>query len=233
MRTPRYFRLLITSLVLFCVHGAASAAPDPLACDDDKNDAAALKTAPHCATRVNPHVLTVNYQGGVKRFEDQPPYQEAFGGAHWYYCGYVPALRAHLVGKNENALFSGVLLLDDTGQMVDAGQSIYPSPDGKSFLAIRQEQGKEDSLWLVAERSGKTLWDGYAALFRMAIEKPGGKPVEQVDTWYKDPFWTEGGVLQATAVCNPPGTLGVANLVSDGGTWRWQTNVQCTPPRGR
>lgn len=206
-----------------------------MTCGDGKNEATALKTAPQGATRASPHVLTVKYQGGAKRFEDQPPYQEAFGGAHWYYCGYVPALRAHLVGKNENALFSGVLLLDDTGQLVDAGQSIYPSPDGKSFLAIRQEQGKEDSLWLVAERSGKTLWDGYAALFRMVIEKPGRKPVEQVDTWYKDPFWTDGGVLQATAVCNPPGTEGIASLVSDGGTWRWQTNLRCTPtaPRGR
>jgi hypothetical protein len=192
-------------------------------------DRAPVKTAPHGAQRLSPHLLTVNYQGGVKRFEDQPPYQEAFGGVHWYYCGYIPALRAHLIGRNEKNFFSGVLLLDDSGQLVNAGQTVHPSPDGKSFLAERQQNNEQDSQWLVAERSGKTFWDGFAAVYRMVREKPGGKPVEQVATWYKLPYWTEGGALRATAVCNPPEAEGVANFVLLDGTWRWQTDLRCTP----
>lgn len=230
LKTQLHLRFLLTSLLLCCGSGTAIAASDPLTCGDYMNDSAILKMAPQAAKRLSPHVLTVNYQKGVKRFVDQPPYQEAFAGAHWYYCAYVPALRAHLIGKNEDDLFSGVLLLFDTGQLVKAGQSVYPSPDGKWFLAERQVNGEDGSEWLVAERSGKVLWDGYAGVLRMVTETPGSKPVAHVAMSFEQPHWTEDGVLQATAVCSsPPEAKGIASFVSDRGIWKWQTNLQCSP----
>jgi hypothetical protein len=228
--TQRPLRFLISSFLLCLGHAAAIAAPASLTCGDYMDDRAALELAPMGAKRLNAHVLTVNYQGGVKRFVDQPPYQEAFAGAHWYYCGYLPELRAHLIGKNEEDLFSGVLLLDDTGQLVNAGQSVHPSPDGKRFLAERQQNGEDGSEWLVAERSGKSLWDGYAGVLRMQVEKPGTEPVAYVVTSFEQPRWAEDGVLRAKAVCtDAPQAEGVATLVSDQGKWRWQTDLQCRP----
>jgi hypothetical protein len=226
--SPR-LRTSIACLMLCAASAVAMAAPEQVSCDDYMNDAAAVKTAPHGAPRSSPHLLTVNYQGGVKRFQDQPPYQEAFAGAHWYYCGYAPALRAHLIGKNEDDLFSGVLLLDDTGQLVDAGQRVYPSPDGKWFLAERQQSGEDGSRWLVAERSGKPRWDGYAGVLTNRIEKPGSEPVGYVTASFEDPYW-DGSVLRAKVACSdPPEANGVASLVSVGGKWQWQTNVKCKP----
>ena len=220
--------LSIASLLLCAAPAIVMAAPEQLECGDYMNDAAALKTAPHGAKRSSPRLLTVNYQGGTKRFTDQPPYQEAFAGAHWYYCGYVPALRAHLIGKNEDSLFSGVLLLDDTGQLIDAGQRVYPSPDGTWFLAERQESGEDGSRWRVAERSGKTRWDGYAGILRQVTEKPGSAPVDYVTASFENPHWTGSG-LQATVVCGDQQVNGVASFVSVGGKWQWQADRECKP----
>lgn len=215
-------------LLLCAAPVIAMAAPEQVECGDYSDDAAVVKTAPHGATRSSPRLLTVNYQGGTKRFADQPPYEEALAGAHWYYCGYVPGLRAHLIGKNENSLFSGVLLLDDTGQLINAGQHVYPSPDGTWFLAERQEDGEDGSRWLVADRSGKTRWDGYAGILTQKTETPGGEPVDYATASFEDPHWT-GGVLQAKVVCGDQQVNGVARFVLAGGKWRWQTDRECKP----
>jgi len=220
--------LSIASLALCAAPAIVMAAPGQVECGDYMNDAAAVSTAPHGATRSSPLLLTVNYQGGTKRFADQPPYQEAFAGVHWYYCGYVPALRAHLIGKNENSLFSGVLLLDDTGQLIDAGQRVYPSPDGTWFLAERQESGEDGSRWRVADRSGKTRWDGYAGILSQKTETPGSAPVDYVTASFESPQWT-GGILQARLVCGDPQANGVASFVLADGKWRWQTDRDCKP----
>jgi len=222
-----HLRVLSISLLLLAA-SVATAAPEPATCGDYMNDAAALQTAPHGAGRPTRHVLTVTHQRGVKRFADEPPFQEAFGGAHWYYCAYVPALRAHLIGKNDGDLFSGVLLLDDTGELVDAGQSVYPSPDGELFLAERQASGEDGSRWRVATRSGATRWDGYAGVLTMVTETPGQPPVAYVVTTFDQPHWTERGVLQANAICvSAPQSSEGATLVSVHGTWQWQMNLTC------
>ena len=218
----------VASLLLCAAPAVVMAAPEQVECGDYMNDTAAVKTAPHGATRSSPRLLTVNYQGGTKRFADEAPYQEAFAGVHWYYCGYVPALRAHLIGKNENSLFSGVLLLDDTGQLIDAGQRVYPSPDGTLFLAERQESGEDGSRWRVAERAGKTRWDGYAGILRQVTETAGSAPVDYVTASFENPQWA-GGVLQTKVVCSDAQVSGVARFVLADGKWRWQTDKDCKP----
>jgi hypothetical protein len=227
MKTLTLSRMVFAALV--SIAADAAAASDAVQCGDYMDDAAALKTAPRDAQRHGPHVLTVTHQAGVKRFANRPPYQEAFGGAHWYYCGFVPALRAHLVGKNEEDLFSGVLLLDDTGEMVDAGQSVLPSVDGEMFQAERQVSGEDGSRWRVATRSGTTLWDGYAGVLRTVTEQPGGPLVEHIVMSFETPSWN-GRMLKASAVCaNAPQTKGVATFSLDGGRWEWRTSLTCVP----
>jgi hypothetical protein len=229
MKTHKQHRLLIAGLLIFCAQGAAAAAPEPAHCGDYMNDRAALKKAPQAARRLSAHVLTVKYEGGIKRFVDEPPYQAAFGGAHWYYCGHVPALQAHLIGKNDEDVFSGVLMLSESGKLVDAGTTVYPSPDGKWFLAERQVSGEDGSEWLVAERSGKALWDGYAGVLESVAATPGTEAVPYVVTTFEQPHWTDDGLLHAKAVCTaPPQAVGIATFVSEHGTWRWKSDLQCS-----
>ena len=90
--------------------------------------------APEGAKRTSPHDLAVNYKG-VRRFIDKRPYRVALDGFHWSYCGYLPAMDAHVIGMEDGSLFSGKLLLDRSGRVLDGGQTVYPSPDGKLFLA--------------------------------------------------------------------------------------------------
>lgn len=108
-----------------------------------------------------------------------------------------------MIEMNKEGLFSGKLLLNDSGLLLDAGHSVYPSPDGKRFLAIRQEDGMDGELWLVSDLTGTELWSGYAGV--TAMVKSSASTVaayETVEATYEDPHWSRDGVLQARVVCN-------------------------------
>ncbi|MHA6204925.1 hypothetical protein ACXU4B_10910 [Dyella soli] len=189
-----------------------------------------MREAPRRVVRINgQHTLVVNYRGGAKRFVDAPPYHEELSGLHWYYCGFVPGLKAHLIGMSKDALFSGKLLFDESGRLMDAGHSVYPSPHGTQFLAIEQEDGMDGELWAVYNAAGKKLWSGYAGTLRM--EKlnagPGSKPYEAVESTYESPHWTAQDQLQATQVCGSGLNKGTINLEAKGGRWQWGRSLQC------
>ena len=56
---------------------------------------------------------------------------------------------------SKDSLFSGKLLFDSTGQLLDAGRSVYMSPDGKRFLAVEQEDGMDGELWAVYDLTAR------------------------------------------------------------------------------
>jgi hypothetical protein len=201
-----------------------------LTCGVDRNESLVFPMAPEGANRItDEHALVVNYKLGAKRFVDKPPYDEELSGLHWHYCGYIPAVKAHLVEMDQDDLFSGKLLLNDTGLLLDAGHTVYPSPDGRLFLAIRQEDGMDGELWLVSDLSGRKLWSGYAGTMVM-VKLPGstGAPYEGVESTYEDPHWSAQGVLQARVVChNSRGTKGTVTLTQAANSWRWQSDIQC------
>src|SRR5262249_9773764 len=111
----------------------------PSGLSDEALERRALRTALRGAWRVSAHELTVNVRSGVRRFVDRKPYRQELTGFHWLYCGYLPSLQAHLIGVFDEDLFSGKLLLDRTGQAIDAGRMVYPSQRGKLFLAANQK----------------------------------------------------------------------------------------------
>jgi hypothetical protein len=179
----------------------------------------ALRTALRGARRVSAHDLTVNVASGVRRFTDRKPYREELSGFHWLYCGYVPALHAHLIGVFDEDRFSGKLLLDVSGNVVDAGRTIYPSPNGKLFLGANQTNGNALEDWVLSDLAGRRLWAGPSG----STGSPDTPPVA-----YENPRWISDDAIRVTAVCgDPSGTKGEATLVRAGRSWRWRRKLQC------
>jgi hypothetical protein len=178
----------------------------------------ALKTALRGAQRVSAHDLTVNVRSGVSRFVDRKPYRDGLSGFHWLYCGYLPSLQAHLIGVFDEDLFSGKLLLDRTGQAIDAGRTIYPSPGGKLFLAANQTDGKGLEDWVLSDLSGRKLWAGPSGLTQN----------DTILVEYENPRWVGDNAIRVEAVCSDQsGAKGSATLVREGRTWRWKSDLHC------
>jgi hypothetical protein len=198
-------------------------ADQDLDCNDNDvgealHESRALRTAPEGAKRISAHVLAVNYRSGVRRFIDPRPYREELDGIHWQYCAYIPAHGAHLIGMMDGSLFSGKLLLDRGGALLDAGNAVYPSPDGKLFLAARQVDGEYLARWMISDLAGRKLWDGESGLTRN----------EGVIQEYEDPRWITNDTLRVVAICNNSArTRGEATLVHEGESWRWRSDLRC------
>ena len=87
----------------------SKAADQSVTCAADGDERRALRSAPPGSKRISAHVLAVKYRSGVRQFVDKRPYRDELSGFHWHYCGYSPALKAHLVGMDDESLFSGKL----------------------------------------------------------------------------------------------------------------------------
>jgi hypothetical protein len=227
-------RLAAACLVVAGVSGAvpaerSAAAVSPavdrsLTCADfDKDGPAAherraLRMAPEGARRLSDHVLAVTTRAGVRRFVDKKPYRQELDGFHWSYCGYVPALRAHLIGMEQDSLFTGKLLRDEDGGVLDGGQTVYPSPDGRLYLAESQVDGEDLSHWLLSDRAGRHLWAGLS----------GVSTEHDIQVEYGHPRWVANDVLRVSANCNDRSRArGEATLARDGRSWRWASRLRC------
>jgi hypothetical protein len=181
----------------------------------------ALKTARRGAQRVSAHELTVNVVSGVRQFVDRKPYRDGLSGFHWLYCGYLPSLQAHLIGMLDEDLFSGKLLFDGSGKAVDAGRTVYPSPNGKLFLAANQTNGQALEDWVLFDLSGRKVWAGPSGL-------TGSQDAILVE--YENPRWIGEGAIRVTARCKDQGgAKGQATLSREGGAWRWRSKLECQP----
>lgn len=185
---------------------------------DDSSEAKAFKTAPKGAKRLSDHVFVVQYESGYRRFADHRPYRDGLDGFHWTYCGYVPALHAHLIGMMDDDLFSGKLFLDRSGRLLDAGDTVHASPDGKRFLAASHRNGEVNDHWMISDLSGRRLWTG-----SFGVSTGGDAPV-----LYGDPRWIGNDTIRVPADCNDSSRkTGEGALVHEGGTWRWKSDLRC------
>jgi hypothetical protein len=120
----------------------------------------------------------------------------------------------------DEGLFSGKLLFDGSGNAIDAGRTVYPSPSGKLFLAANQTNGKALEDWSISDLGGRKLWSGPSGL-------TGSQDAILVQ--YENPRWTGDGI-RVTARCNDAGgAKGQATLSRAGGQWRWKSDLQCGP----
>lgn len=206
--------------------GRAEDALRKLSCRTETAEDAAFRQAPRHARRVKTHVLEVVSKKGTHRFGDRAPHDEGgISGLHWRYCGFNPHAKAHLVGKTDAGLFTGNLLLDESGRLLQAGHTVLFSPDGLQFLAIGQESGVDGETWAVYDIRGKALWSGYAG----TLSKADGTDI--VVSTFERPQWNGKGQLAARFVCASSETTGVLTLTrTQFGKWSWRGPVKCRSP---
>lgn len=194
-----------------------------LSCETQKVERAALRQAPKAARRVSKHVLEVTTTNGRQRFVDRPPHDEGeMGGVHWRYCGFDAHAKAHLIEMIDERLYSGDLLLEETGQLIHAGHTVLFSPNRKEFLAIKQEAGVDGESWAVHDMTGQIIWTGYAG----TIANVHG--VEMVVSTFGHPQWTKQGALTARFVCASSKAKGTVTLVrSPSSGWTWSGHTKC------
>jgi hypothetical protein len=104
--------------------------------------------------------LQINWAHGAQQFVDNGCDGDGIGGQCWDYCSYDATLHLHLVGHEDEDLFTGVLLDDKTGRLLPGGASITVSPDRTMYLSVSQWNGKELSDWKLYTANGKLLWAG-------------------------------------------------------------------------
>ena len=196
-----------------------------LACETAGVERTALRQAPMGARRVEKHVLEVSSKKGPQRFVDKPPHDEGgTGGVHWRYCGYDHRVKAHLIEMTDNGLFSGKLLLEETGEQIAAGHTVLFSPSGTEFLAIEQESGVDGEAWAVYDTRGQMKWKGYAG----TSAKVNG--VDTVVSTFERPRWSKQGELTAHFACAASRAQGTVALVRPplSKTWSWRGHGRCT-----
>jgi hypothetical protein len=192
---------------LFALVNTAVLAKDArpvLSCENQKMEQATLKQAPMGARRLGTHVLEVTSKKELQRFVDKPPHDEGrMSGVHWRYCGYDAQAKAHLIEKMDEGLYSGDLLMDETGKLMRAGHTVVFGPNREEFLAVEQDGGVDGENWAVYETTGKTMWKGYAG----TISKVDG--IYTVVSTFERPQWTKQGELTANFVCASSKTHGL------------------------
>lgn len=215
-------RALVSALCSVAgIIGQAAESQPVLSCENQKVENITLKQAPKGARRVSKHVLEVNSQKGPRRFVDKPPYDE-LGGIVWRYCGYDAAAKAHLIEVNDDSVYSGDLLWDETGTLMRAGHTVLFSPNRQAFLAIEQEDGMDGESWTVYDTGGKRIWKGYAG----TMAKVDG--VDHVVSTFAHPQWSRQGALTARFECLASKTSGVVTLArSSSGNWSWRGHGKC------
>lgn len=130
----------------------------------NRDEPAALRQAPHGAKRIGKHTLQINWAHGVRQLVDKGCGGEGIGGQCWVYCSYDATLHLHHISHEDEDLFTGALLDDETGQLLPGGTSVSFSPDRKMYFSVSQWNGKELSDWKVYARSGTLLWAGDSGL---------------------------------------------------------------------
>jgi hypothetical protein len=182
------------------------------------NETQRLHNAPHGARRIGKHRLEVAWVNGKKVFTDKPPYNEPLDGIWWAYCGYDAKLGVHLLVKQDNGLFTGALLDDQTGVVLSAGQGVMFSPDAKRYLAYEQPDGQDGETLKLYTRNGTLLWKGFNGL----VSRDGISVVadfERVD-------WDAQNRPRATGRLGSGKAFTVTLTPGNDGKWEWLPHVE-------
>lgn len=189
--------------------------------EGSSREAQELQKAPHSAIREDKHTLEVQWQHGKRIFRDRPPFDEPLDGIEWAYCGYNPQLKLHLIGEQNVDVFTGVLLNDSTGAVLQAGETVVFSPDRLLYLAYEQPDGQDGPTIKLYDRNGALLWKGYDGL----LSPEGISVVADFQTirWDMDnqllAEYTLSGALHRMILTR-----------GHDGKWRWQPAVPESPP---
>jgi len=168
-----------------------------------------MNKAPNGARRIDEHTLEVKYAGGSRSFKDEPPFDYELDGVEYDYCDYNATVKFHLIRKRDQDVFTGVLMSQTTGKILDAGQLVIFSPDGKKYFASRQPNGMDGTEWFIFTVAGQLEWQGNS----------------MADTLV-EPVWNSEGKFQARYRCSDEDYKTVV-LTKSGKEWSWVPETKC------
>ena len=220
---------LLSIAVVVALSAAETQAQRTLGCEapfgqGERKEQAFLQRAPHGASRLSKHQLTVGWAGGTARFVDKAPYMEGEqAGSRYLYCGFSPELAMHLIYYAHDELSEGLLLDDRNGKRLPAGDFVAFSPRNDAYFIARQPDGLDGQEWRLYSRDGKVLWKGLSGI-------EARKEWTYFVATLKAPRWNDRGELQATLTCtvgNQPHLSATVTLVHQQSAWRWLPVVDC------
>jgi hypothetical protein len=181
-------------------------------------ETARMRQAPHGAMRVGKHTLLVHWAGGVHTFRDKPPYDESLAGVQWTYCGFSAKLNMHLVKKNDEAVFKGVLIDEKSGLILPGGATVVFSPDLHSYIAYEQQDGAELADIKLFDHRGTLLWKGNNGL----LSGDG----QTVAAEFDDVHWDSSGRLIAEYRDSDKRKVVATLTQATNGRWNWISKNQ-------
>jgi hypothetical protein len=208
------FKILVILVLFITTIGFAESSTKELGtflhCDGKEEERI---EAAHSVKRMNPHRLEIHWLHGTKIFADEPPYDEDLDGVRWTYCDYKPAQKLYFLQKADKGLFTGVLLNETTGKILDAGEEIVISPNAQLFFASRQPDGMDGQEWFVFNMDGTIQWQG----------------TSETDHYF-EPSWNSKGELQAKFSCasgEAKDSWKRVTLTKSGSNWTWLPAIPC------
>src|SRR5262245_16866168 len=195
-------------IVLIFLMIASTAIGENIVLDCDASETT-MNKAPHGARRIDEDTLEVKFAGGSKSFKDEPPFDYELDGVEYDYCDYNATVKFHLIKKRDQDVFTGVLMSQTTGKILDAGQFVIFSPNGKKYFASRQPNGMDGTEWFIFTVSGNLEWQGNS----------------MADTLV-EPGWNSEGKFQAKYRCSDEDYKTVV-LTKSGKEWSWVPETKC------
>lgn len=216
------------SIILIFIWTPVSARPKNISmeCKDSTSDAAALKKAPSNVKRMlKGRVLTVTLNVDSKKenlvYKDSEKKDGELSGLRWLYCGYNSAMKLHLIKKEEEGYFSGILIDENTGEDFEAGYRIIVSHGGEHIFAARQPNGMDGEEWLLLNRYGKILWKGESFF----TDKK-----KSIIAELESPDFDKEGNLNAVQKCTsdaPKKKTGRIILKKKDSKFEWASKIKC------
>lgn len=198
--------ILVIFLLIATVVHSQSASTLTLDCDSSESK---MTKAPSGAKRLDEHTLEVKFAKGSKTFKDEPPFDYELDGVKYNYCDYSPTVKFHLIKKRDQDLFTGVLMSESSGKILDAGQLVIFSPDGNKYFASRQPNGMDGSEWFIFTVTGQMEWQG-----------------NSITDTLVEPGWSEDGKFQAKYRCSDEEYISLT-LTKSGKQWEWVPEPKC------
>lgn len=207
--------LTITALAANPVHGNTQMV------ECKRSEAVVLRTAPPSVRRLSPDRLRIEWAKGTHVFVNSGSAEDELAGLQYEYCGFVQGY--HLIGKIEDAVFTGVLLDAASGKVLPAGHTVNFAPDGARYFAIQQPDGRDGEDWMVYSRDGSQLWMGVSGITRMG-------EYEYFNAMFEEPRWSAEGELEATLRCtvDTTKTATITLRASEKG-YLWTPTIECPP----
>ena len=214
------FRAFATALLLSTV--ASGQAPSKLL-DCEAKEPATLKAAPPGVRRTSKNELRVGWKAGTRIFRDSGYVDGYLGGIDYRYCGYDPVSGFHLISKQDNDVFGGVLLDQATGRVLPAGTRVAFSPDLSQYFAASQLDGLDGENWHLYSISRGRLWKGLSGI----TARDHKLDYEYFVAELSNPHWSAQNQLQATLTCADKSRSATVTLSRRGTTFVWLPALAC------